>query len=479
MADDHADLVIWDSTPAGLTAAIAAARAGLRPLIVTEDAHIGGVQTSGLGFTNAGQVPTIGGITREFHNRIRDYYVRQYGDNSPQMRDCIDGFRFEPHVAEAIWEAWLTEAGVSCMRSEVLERVERRGTRITAIHTTSGRRFTGSIFIDASYEGDLIALAGCSYHLGRESSATYGETLAGATYPPDRVGEGDHKIQPFDYRCCLTDDPANRVPFTRPADYDPSRYAWFVAKMRQAGATTLKDALPINWLPNRKTDSRTAEWPGRSWDYIEASRERRAQIERAHRDYSAGYLWFLANDPAVPASIRREAADWGLARDEFTDNSHWPWHIYVREGRRLIGRYVLTQRDCLGDRFKPDSVGLCSWYLDVHPVDLFEVNGEFHSDGLIVQRVRPFEIPWRSLLPREGEAENLLSPVALSASHVAYSAVRVEPVWMILGQASGVGAALSLSRGVPLHALPVAVIQQTLVEQGQVIDARPFNDLWP
>ncbi len=478
-ATDAADLIIWDSTPAGLTAAIAAARAGLSVIIVTEDQHLGGLQTSGLGFTNAGQIPTIGGITREFHERVLKYYVDKYGAQSDQVKASVNGFRFEPHVAEAIWEAWLREAGVQCARQEVIQGVDKTGARLTALRTVSGRGFRGKVFMDASYEGDLLALARCAFHLGRESRAQYGEALAGVTYPPDKAGAGDRKLQPFDYRCCLTDAADNRVPFTEPPDYRPANYGWHLAKMKRSGAKRFHAALPINRMPNAKTDSRTAEWPGHSWDYIEAGRARRAEIDRAHRHHSAGYLWFLLTDPAVPQPIREEAAAWGLAKDEFTDNGNWPWHIYVREGRRLVGEFVMTQRDCVTERFKPDGVGVCSWYMDVHPVELFQAGPVFHGDGEINQPVQPFEIPWRSLLPRAAEAENLLVPVANSSSHVAFSAIRVEPVWMILGHSCGVGAALSLSEGTPLHKLPTDKLRSLLEKQGQVVSAHPFNEFWP
>jgi len=476
---DDADLIIWDSTPAGLTAAIAAARAGRSVIIVTEDQHLGGLQTSGLGFTNAGQVATIGGITREFHERVLKYYATKYGPDSPPVKASSNGYRFEPHVAEAIWEAWLREAGVKCARAEVIQSVDKTGARLTALRTVSGRSFRGKIFLDASYEGDLLALARCSFQLGRESRATYGESLAGVTYPPERAGASDHKLQPFDYRCCLTNVAENRVPFTEPPDYQPANYARQLAKLKRTGAKQLPSALPLNWLPNFKTDSRTAEWVGHSGDYIEASRPRRAEIERAHRDYSAGYLWFLMTDAAVAPAIRAEAAGWGLAKDEFTDNGNWPWHIYVREGRRLVGEFVMTQRDCVDERFKPDGIGICSWYLDVHPVELIQEGPVLHPDGEIYQPVQPFEIPWRSLLPKATEAENLLAPVALSASHVAFSSIRVEPVWMILGHACGVGAALSLADGAALHKVPTDKLRALLIKQGQVVDARPFNAFWP
>jgi len=476
---DEADLIIWDSTPAGLTASVAAAREGLKVIVVTEDKHVGGLQTSGLGYTNAGQIPTIGGLTREYHERILKYYVAKYGMESPQVVASLEGFRFEPHVAEVVWEDWLTEVGVKIVRQEVIKSVEKEGARVVAMHTGSGRSFRSRMFIDASYEGDLLALAGCAFHLGRESRAQYNESLAGITYPPERAGEEDRKLQPFDYRCCLTDIPENRVPFTEPPGYNPEDYAMERARLVRMGARTLKDALPLNIMPNRKTDSRTAEWPGHSWDYIDATRDRRAEIELAHRHHSAGYLWFLMTEPSLKQSLREDAARWGLAKDEFTDNGNWPWHVYVREGRRFVGEYVMTQRDCVEDRFKPDSIGICSWYMDVHPVEIHRVEEKFIPDGYINQAVQPFEIPWRSVLPKAAEAENLLVPVAMSSSHVAFSSIRVEPVWMILGQSCGVAAAMSLTGKTPLHQLPAEKLKTRLTELGQVIDARPFNDFWP
>jgi hypothetical protein len=475
----EADLVIWDSTPPGIIAGIAAARAGLKVTLVTEDSHIGGMQTSGLGNTNAGDRRTIGGLTREFHNRIHDHYVKRYGNGSEQVKVGEGGFFFEPHVAQKVYDDWVREAGIQLVIEDPLEAVEKTGTRLSAIRTAGGRTIRGRMFIDASYEGDLLKLAGCSYHLGRESSRQYGEKLAGVRFPPERLGEEDKKLQPFDYRCCLTNVAENRVPFRQPPGYDPSNYSFHAARMKLQRQNQFRQVLPINWMPNRKTDSRTAQWNGASWDYPEANRGRRRQIEEAHRHYSAGYLWFLLTDPMVPQPIREEAAHWGLAKDEFTDNGNWPYHVYVREARRLVGEYVMRESDCIERRFKPDSVGLCSWYLDVHPVEYLPYMGGFVLEGGIGNiRVKPFEIPYRSLLPKRSEAENLLVPVALSASHVAFSSIRVEPVWMILAEACGTAAALSLADGVPLHALPPVKLQAKLREQGQILEAKAFNEIW-
>jgi len=478
-ADSEADLVICDSTPAGIIAGIAASRNGLKVTLVTEDKHIGGMQTSGLGNTNAGDRKTIGGLTREFHNRIRDYYLKRYGAGAEQVKVSDGGFFFEPHVAQSVYNDWVREAGIQCITEDPVEAVEKQGTRIRAVRTAGGRSVRGRVFIDASYEGDLVRLAGCSYHLGRESGRQYGEKLAGVRFPPERFGEEDRKLQPFDYRCCLTNVPNNRVPFRQPPAYDPSNYSFHAARMKLQRPVELRQVLPINWMPNRKTDSRTAQWNGASWDFPEANRARRREIAEAHRHYSAGYLWFLLTDSMVPKPIREEAAHWGLAKDEFTDNDNWPYHVYVREGRRLVGEYVMRESDCIEQRFKSDSIGLCSWYLDVHPVEVLPYMGGFVLEGGIGNvRVKPFEIPYRSLLPKSTEVENLLVPVALSASHVAFSSIRVEPVWMILGQACGTAAALSLGNDVPLHRLPAAKLQHKLRDSGQILEAKAFNEVW-
>jgi len=481
--DLQADVVVFDSTPGGLIAAVAAAQSGRSVIVVTEDKHIGGMQTSGLGNTNAGQRDTVGGLTREFHERIHKYYVTKYGSDSPQVIASADGFHFEPHVAEKIYVDWLAEAGVTCLTEEPLAGVTKDGTRIVALQTATGREIRGAVFIDASYEGDLFAAAGCSHRIGREAASEYGESLAGVRFPPEKLGEADAKLQAYDYRLCLTDDPTNRVPFRKPANYDRTTYAFEAATFRADPPKSLHYALPLNMMPNRKTDSRTAEWVGHSWTYPEADRAERRKIGEAHRAYAEGYLWFLLHDESVPSEIREALSQWGYARDEFVDNDNWPYHLYVREARRLVGDYVMTERDATTDRFKPDAVAIGSFYLDVHPVERVPnpaAVGGLEPEGRIGNvRVKPYEIPYRVLLPKRAEAENLLAPVCPSTSHIAFSTVRMEPVFMMLGHACGLAAAMSLDENKSLHDLPTDRLRGKLVEQGQVIDARPFDDFWP
>lgn len=490
------DVLVYDSTPAGILAAIASARAGCSALVVTEDRHVGGMQTSGLGNTNAGQRATVGGMAREFYDRIQMDYVARYGADSEQVAVCQDGFHFESHVAERVYLQWMEEAGVECWTEDWIVSVDCRASRILSVSLHSGRVVRAGVFIDASYEGDLLKWTGCAYHLGRESMQVYGESLAGVRFPPSELGKEDQKIQGFDYRLCLTDVPENRLPFEEPQDYDSSRYFFNALQMRVQPPERLHEIVPLNMMPNRKTDSRTGEWTGGSWTYTEASRAEREDIARAHRNYSAGYLWFCLTDVSVPRSLREELSRWGLARDEFTDNDYWPYHLYVREARRLVGDFVMSQQDVTG-RFQEDGVALGSFYLDVHPVELLAVSvPEWVSDspdaawpkrsyGMVAEgnlenvRVQPYEIPYRVLLPKRRDAQNLLVPVCSSASHVAFSTIRMEPCYQMLGHVAGVAAALSLEEKTPVQDVPVSHLRERLDVQGQILDAKLFPDFWP
>ncbi len=477
------DLCVYDSTPAGLLAAIAAAKGGLRIIVVTEDRHIGGMQTSGLGWTNAGQRATIGGHAREFFDRIHQYYVHTYGPEAEQVEVCSQGMHFEPHVAEHIYEQWIAETNITVLRESPIAAVHKVGPRLEALQTVTGQQIRARCFIDASYEGDLLALAGCAHHIGREAQSRYREPLAGIRAPESEFGQEDHALQPMDYRLCLTRDPSNRVPFRKPEHYNPADYAWEGATLKQNPPERLHQALPLNPMPNGKTDSRTGEWVGQSWTYPEASYEERRRIDAAHRDHSAGYIWFLLHENVLPSALRDELTEWGHAADEFTDNDHWPYHIYVREARRLVGDFVMTQADVTDDRFKDDAVALGSFFLDVRqgalhcgperPASL-QPEGSFGRHG-----TRPYEIPYRALLPKRADAENLLVPLCLSASHVAFSTIRVEPTWMMLGHAAGTAAALALEQGCSIHDLATDQLQNTLSDEGQILAARAFHNYWP
>lgn len=483
-----ADILVFDSSPAGIIASIVAANEGLRVIMITEDRHVGGMRTSGLSVSNAGMMETFGGTGRVFHDRVYKYYISKYGVGSIQVKACDKGFLFEPHVAEKIFWDWLLEAGVKVLREEFVESVQTEGKKIVSVRTNHNRKISASVFIDASYEGDLFKMANCSYRVGREGSNEYGESFAGIQFPPEKKGQADDKTQRFVYRVCLTDLLENQVPFRKPPNYHPATYLIEAAEMRSNPPSSLKEVLSLNMNVNRKTDVRVGEgWIGGSFAFPEASITERSRIAREHRDYAEGYLWFLLSDISVPLNVRKELKRWGYAKDEFIDNGHWPYHIYVREARRLVGDFVMTEQDVLTDRYKPDAVAIGSYRLDVHPVQYVRIpnstgeidglyaSGGFVREGGISHPLKPYEIPYRALLPKKKEIENLLVPVCLSASHVAYSTIRMEPVYMMLGHVSGLAAAMSLKRGISVHDLPIKELQLRLREQDQIIDARPFQ----
>jgi hypothetical protein len=502
------DVLIFDSTPGGIVAAISVAREGYRALIVTEDRHVGGMQSSGLGWTNSGQRETVGGMALEFYDRVDRYYVQRYGAASPQVEAYRLGWRFESHVAERVYLDWLAEVGVEVWTEDWIDSVEKDRVRLRSARLHSGREVRARCFVDASYEGDLLKLAGCSYHLGRESTQTYGETLAGIRFPRQELGQGDHRIQSFDFRACLTDMPENQVPFREPPAYDPARYDYERLLIRSIPIERLPhtDLMSLNPLPNRKTDSRTVKLYGGSWDWPEATPAERQRIAQSHREHAEGFIWFVLTHPSVPSALREEMARWGYAADEFVDNGNWPYHLYVREARRLIGDQVMTQKDVTDDRFKADGVALGSYFLDVHAVQILSGTAAMwegldvvtHDRSTLImpnpqppiytmvpegslgnQRTRPYEIPYTALLPKRSEAENLLVPICMSSSHVAFSTLRMEPVYQKMGHASGLAAALSLRDGVPVQAVNTGELREQLVAQGQVVDARPFAELWP
>lgn len=479
------DVLVFDSSPAGIIASIAAANEGCHVVILTEDKYVGGMRTSGLSMPNLSVRETLGGLGREFHNRVYQYYISKYGANSKQVKDCDKGFRFEPHVAEKIFMDWLLSVGVKILSEEYVISVQKEGSKINSVQTSKNRHISASVFIDASYEGDLFALANTSFRVGRESRDEYGESLAGITYPPSKEGQADDKTQRYCYRVVLTDVPENRVPITKPDNYHRATYMIDAAKFRSDPPSSLRKIISLNKIPNRKTDVRIGEgWLGGSFAFPEASPKEREFISKEYREYGQGYLWFLLTDESVPETVKRELGNWGYAKDEFVDNNHWPYHIYVREARRLVGEFVMTEHDILNDKFKPDGVAIGSYILDVHPVQYVPISGEKENlyskggmvrEGGIAQRVQPYEIPYRVMLPKCTEAENLLVPVCVSSSHIAYSSIRMEPVYMMLGHAAGLAAAMSLSQNIGIHELSVIKLRSKMISQGAVLNAKPFQ----
>jgi hypothetical protein len=531
------DLVIYGGTSAAVTAAVQAKKMGKSVIIVCPDTHLGGLSSGGLGWTDTGKKEAIGGLAREFYHRVWLEYNKEetwrwqkkeeYG-NVGQGTPAIDGenrtmWIFEPSIAERVFESFVADYCITVHRDEWLDRscqgVTKEGNRITAIKTLSGKVYPGKMFMDVTYEGDLLASAGIDYHVGRESVDTYGEDFNGiqtgilhhrhhfdaipgktrispykvpsdpksGVLPlinsdhPGEYGKGDNKVQAYCFRMCLTDHPANRVPFPKPANYNPANYE-LLARILAAGWNEVFGK--FDRIPNHKTDTNnhgpfSTDNIGANYDYPEASYERRKEIIQQHRDYQQGLLWFYSHDPRVPKEIREEMQTWGLAKDEFKDNGHWPHQIYVREARRMVGKFVMTENELLKRKETPESVGMGSYTMDSHNVQRYITpEGYVQNEGDIGVSTRgPYEIAYGSLLPKKAQCQNLTAPVAVSSSHIAFGSIRMEPVFMILGQSAATATVMSLDRGIALQDLPYRELRERLLADGQVLelDTGPAN----
>ncbi|MFO0878401.1 MAG: FAD-dependent oxidoreductase [Gemmataceae bacterium] len=501
-AEHRADVVIYGATSGGALAAVAAAREGKSVILLHPDRHVGGLITGGLGATDTGNRAGIGGYSREFFHRVREHYAMKFGKDSAQVRDCSEGFRFEPHVAALVLRAMMQEAKVQPLLEQPLDRVEMKGTRLEAIVTTRGDLFRGTIFVDATYEGDLLAKAGVRHHVGREGTEVYGESLAGVqkfskyhqfpvkvrglneegnllpliqTGPLDKPGTGDRKVQAYNFRLCMTDNPANRVPWPRPQDYNAARYEILARYLAARPDVTMGQLMNPIFMPNRKTDTNnngpiSTDHIGANWHYPEGTPAVRARIVRDHVEYTQGLFWFLAHDPRVPGKLQKEINRWGLAKDEFVDNQHWPTQLYIREARRMVGVHVMTEADVRTNRLKDDAIGVGSYNTDSHHVQRVVLeDGSLLNEGDFQVGLRPYAIPYRCLLPRPEQCDNLLVPVCVSSSHVAYGTIRMEPVFMILGQAVGVAASLAIDHKVPVQKVPIDRLQARLRAQKAVL----------
>ncbi len=521
--EETVDLVVYGGTSAGVIAAVQARKMGKTAVIVCPDRHLGGLSSGGLGFTDTGDKSVIGGLAREVYHRLYLHYQKaeawawqkpaEYG-NKGQGTPAIDGehrtqWIFEPHAAEAVFEDLVREHKIPVHRDRWLDRkagVKKEGARIVSIATLDGAIWRGRMFVDATYEGDLLAAAGVGYHVGREANAAYGETWNGnqvgvlhhghwfkkpvspyvvpgkpesgllphvSTDPPGVKGEADRRLQAYCYRMCLTDHPENRIPFPKPEGYDPKRYE-LLARVLEGGWR--EHFGKFDPIPNRKTDTNnhgpfSTDHLGANYDYPEASYERRREILRDHEAYQKGLMYFLANDPRVPDDVRTAMAKWGLSKDEFKDNGGWPHQIYVREARRMIGAYVMTEHDCLDKKPTPDSVGMGSYTLDSHNVRRYVTpEGFVQNEGDIgVHCPRPYEVAYGALTPKKAECENLLVPVCLSSSHIAYGSIRMEPVFMILGQSAATAAAMAIDGSLAVQDVPYPRLKARLLTDGQVL----------
>lgn len=485
-----------------MIAAVQAARAGQKVVLTEDSNHVGGMTSGGLSQTDIGNKAAIGGLAREFYRRMG----RHYGSN--------ETWKLEPGVAEGVFRDMLGEAKVPVYFHEHLKSVEKNGARITAITMEDGKIFRAKMYIDASYEGDLMAAAKVSYFVGREPNSTYGETLDGIRaqtpkhqftvavdpyvrpgdpasgllaliqdQPPGTAGAGDKSVQAYNFRLCLTQNPTNKIPIDPPAQYDPAQYellARYLEALVAAGKTPrLGQFMDIQPMPNGKTDINnngpfSTDFIGENYRYPEADGAERARIRQAHEDYTRGFLRFLADDARVPAALRAEMRSWGLCKDEFKDTGGWPHQLYIREARRMISDYVMTENNCRHSLAVPDAIGLAAYTMDSHNCRRIVRDGRVENEGDVqVGGFPPYPISYRALTPKAGQCGNLLVPVCLSASHIAYGSIRMEPVFMVLGQSAAMAAALAIEEGVAVQGIQYGELRRRLLAAGQVLEWTP------
>ncbi len=520
------DVVIYGGTSAAVTAAVQVKKMGKSVIIVSPDKHLGGLSSGGLGFTDTGNKAVIGGLARDFYHRIYQHYQKpeswkqqkqsEYG-NQGQGTPAMDGenrtmWIFEPSAAEKIFEDYTKEFGIEVVRDEWLDRakgVKKDGYRIVSITTLSGKIYEGAMFLDTTYEGDLMAAAGCDYHVGREANSVYGEEHNGVQVgvlhhrhhfgtvkekispykvPGDpksgllprvssedvgKFGEGDKRLQAYCFRSCYTNVPENRIPFPKPDGYDAAQYEILLRVLNAGWGEFFGKFDPI---PNFKTDTNnhgpfSFDNIGMNYDYPEASYEKRREIIAEHRRYQQGLLWFVANDPRVPAKVQNKLREWGLPKDEFIDNGNWSHQLYIREARRLIGDYVMTENELRKKKPTPSSIGMGSYTIDSHNVQRYITpEGHVQNEGDIgVSTNGPYEIAYGSLVPKKGQGSNLLVTVAVSASHIAYGSIRMEPVFMILGQTAATAAVFAIEDKLPVQQVAYPKLRDRLLQDGQIL----------
>ncbi|GEP44514.1 FAD-dependent oxidoreductase [Brevifollis gellanilyticus] len=481
----HREVVVYAGTPAGVMAAIAAARQGHEVALVELNAHVGGMVSGGLVATDMGDRATVGGLADDFFKRIVKYYSDKYGADSKEVKAARNGATFEPHVAELVFEQMIKEQP----KITVWKKHRYKGTLLDADRGKSGNRvtglvvddlsagttrtFTGDVFIDASYEGDLMAGAKVPYRVGREARSEYGEQLAGVSMgPTEQRGMADHRTQAYNYRVSVTSNTENRVLFPKPGSYDPTPFVETYGKRAKEGKatsfgsffTTLDKA-----HPGAKYDVNWFDWAGNSEGYADGDWATRDRIAERIRDRALSLLYYTQNDPDLPEAFRNESCKWGLPKDEFADSGHFPFQLYVREGRRMVGAYLLRESDLTQDRWKADGIATGSYGIDCHVVQHLREGGRLVPEHTRHVAVNNYDIPYRSLVPPD--VENLLVPVCVSATHVAYCSLRMEPVYMMLGQAAGNAAHLAIANKKPVQKVDTQKLRESLLKEGAVLDA--------
>jgi hypothetical protein len=495
----ESDICIYGATPSGIAAAVQAARLGKRVSLVEFGSRIGGMTTSGLGATDIGNRHVIGGLSKEFYKELGSYY------------DKKESWYFEPGAALKIYNKWLSQHNIQLFLEQRLSGIEKLNNRIISLHTENGTVFKASIFIDSTYEGDLLARAGVEYATGREGDRQYDELFNGIHFgvhhhnfirfvdpykkagdpssgildeiqnlQPGLPGEGDKLIQAFNFRLCLTKDPKNKVPWPKPAQYNPERYE-ILRRYIEAGVFDIFHL--TRELPNGKYDQNNwgafnTDHIGANYDWPDGDYTTREKIYQDHVNFQQGLFYFCANDPGLPKIVRDMTNEWGLAADEFSETSNWPPQLYVREARRMISDYVITEHDSLG-RYKPeDSIGMASYRMDSHNCKRINKSGRVLNEGNVeISPLSPFAIPYRTIRPKRGQCTNLLVSVCISASHIGFGAIRLEPVYMILGQSAAIAATLAIdkSNGI-VQDISYSDLETKLKNEGQILlerDVRP------
>ena len=526
------DVCVYSGTSGGVVAAVQAARMGRSVVILEPGKHLGGMSAGGLSWTDVGSSDrtwVLGGLAREFYQRVGQHYglpPEKVFDSQPGGEPTRTGYdfskppslSFEPKVAERVFNEMAREATVPVHFDSPLKRIRKRNGRITEIVTQNGIAVRARMYIDASYEGDLMALAGVSFACGREANAQYNETCNGvqgpATNPragrfevpvdpytkPGRpesgllpyllqtgqlaaAGSADNLIQSYNYRVCLTDNSAIRTPIAPPAGYDPSKYEllarWAEARTAAGKKLTLGDFLKYDPLQNGKYDFNnrwaiSTDFIGGAHRYPLAHAGERATIAQAHEDYLRGFLHFLATSPRLPKSVRDEMSRFGLCRDEFVDNGGWPHQLYVREARRMVSDFVMTEHHCTGKRVAPRSIGMGAYGIDMHAVRRIAHQGQAINEGTQSPRVpAPYPIDYGAIVPKPAECQNLLVIFAVSASHVAFGSIRMEPTFMILSQSAGTAAVTAIEENSPVQNVNYPKLADRLRASGQVLSKKP------
>lgn len=524
-AEHRHDVVIYGGTAGGVVSAIAATDSGASVIVLEPTQHIGGMLTGGLGATDKGVEAAIGGLSREFYERVYQHYQspdawrhetrEQYLKRAARFVNHKDRvwWGVGPSVAMKVLMQMAGEAKVTIRAGQRLKSVSKRGARIESITTESGDVYFGRVFIDATYEGDLLAMAGVPYRVGREGRDEYGEPLAGVVPeewstrkqwdvdiaardaggklrfgvhegPRGEDGAGDHKVQAYNHRICLTDHPGNRIPITRPDNYDPSRYdllaLYIQAKGDAINLTGPKGGslLKIDPMPNRKTDINdggpfSTDYIGGNYAYPDGAPGIRQRVLQDHTDYTLGLLYFLGHDERVPERIRKQMQRWGYPKDEYTATDHWTPQLYTREARRMVGDYVMTQHDIQTRREKDDSVGMGSYNADSHHIQrVINADGLVRNEGNPNDKAKghkPYEIPYRCLTPRQADCDNLLVTFCVSATHMGFASLRMEPVFMILSESAGIAAATAVDQDIAVQQVSIKPLQQELIKRSQRI----------